>query len=114
MELKQRVLNRSARVAVKGVGYVGFPLAVAFAEAGFAVVVIDVDEGRVEAINAGHSYIVNIPSEWLARLVSCEPEPLGKARRLWATSDDTVLDHCVDTRNVTAHIGQSSVRIVKL
>ncbi|MEA3345054.1 MAG: nucleotide sugar dehydrogenase [Chloroflexota bacterium] len=88
MSLKQRILNRSARVAVKGVGYVGLPLAVAFAKAGFPVVGIDVDEEKVEAINAGSSYIEDVPSEQLARLVSAEDKGLR------ATTDNSVLDQC--------------------
>jgi UDP-N-acetyl-D-glucosamine dehydrogenase len=52
-------------VGVIGLGYVGLPLAVAFAEAGEHVVAIDVDEGKVASIEAGHSYIEDIPSERL-------------------------------------------------
>ncbi len=52
-------------VGVIGLGYVGLPLAVAFAEAGEHVVAVDVDEGKVASIEAGHSYIEDIPSERL-------------------------------------------------
>jgi UDP-N-acetyl-D-glucosamine dehydrogenase len=48
-----------------GLGYVGLPLAVAFAETGEAVVGVDVDEAKVAAIEAGDSYIEDIPSERL-------------------------------------------------
>ena len=88
MSLKQRILTRSAQVAIIGVGYVGLPLAVAFAEAGFPVVGIDIDREKVEAINAGRSYIGDVSSERLARLVSAGD---GK---LQATTDYAVLDHC--------------------
>ena len=94
MSLEQRILTRSAQVAIKGVGYVGLPLAVAFAEAGFPVVGVDIDEEKVKAINTGHSYIGDVPSERLARLVSLDPKPSAEGGRLWATTDDTVLDHC--------------------
>jgi UDP-N-acetyl-D-glucosamine dehydrogenase len=53
-------------VGVIGLGYVGLPLAVAFAEAGEQVIGVDVDERKVAAIAAGESYIEDIPSERLA------------------------------------------------
>jgi UDP-N-acetyl-D-glucosamine dehydrogenase len=52
-------------VGIIGLGYVGLPLAVAFAEEGCEVVALDVDQGKVEAIAAGRSYIEDIPSERL-------------------------------------------------
>ena len=54
-------------VGVIGLGYVGLPLAVAFAEAGCEVVAVDVDGRKVEAIAAGESYIEDVPAENLAR-----------------------------------------------
>ena len=61
-------------IGVIGLGYVGLPLAVAFAQAGEQVVAVDIDEGRVAAIKAGESYIEDIPSEQLrAVLPSLEP-----------------------------------------
>ena len=52
-------------VGIIGLGYVGLPLAVAFAEAGEQVVAVDVDPRKVAAVNAGESYIEDIPSERL-------------------------------------------------
>ncbi len=52
-------------VGVIGLGYVGLPLAVAFADAGCEVVAIDLDPAKLEAIAAGHSYIEDVPSEQL-------------------------------------------------
>jgi UDP-N-acetyl-D-glucosamine dehydrogenase len=57
-------------VAIVGAGYVGVPLAQVFAEAGRSVLLVDVDAGRVERLNAGDSYIEDVPSETLARLVA--------------------------------------------
>ena len=62
--------NRTARVAVLGLGYVGLPLAVIFAEAGFTVTGIDPDKRKVDTIMAGNSHIQDIPSEQVGRLVS--------------------------------------------
>jgi UDP-N-acetyl-D-glucosamine dehydrogenase len=55
-------------VGVIGLGYVGLPLAVAFAEEGCEVVAVDVDSGKVERIAAGESYIEDVPSEQLRKL----------------------------------------------
>ncbi|HZB85982.1 MAG TPA: nucleotide sugar dehydrogenase [Gaiellaceae bacterium] len=56
-------------IAIIGAGYVGVPLAHVFAEAGKGVVLLDVDAGRVAAINRGESYIEDVPSESLRTLV---------------------------------------------
>jgi UDP-N-acetyl-D-glucosamine dehydrogenase len=56
-------------VGVIGLGYVGLPLAVAFAEAGERVIGVDVDPRKIAAIRAGRSYIEDIPSERLAALI---------------------------------------------
>src|SRR5690349_6758762 len=62
------------RIGVVGLGYVGLPLVVAFAEAGDVVVAVDVDERKVSAIEAGRSYIEDVSSERLqAVLGSVEP-----------------------------------------
>jgi len=68
--LKQKFTDRSARISVLGVGYVGLPLAVAFAEAGFRVVGVDPDPRKLEAFTQGISYIQDVPSEALVRLKS--------------------------------------------
>jgi UDP-N-acetyl-D-glucosamine dehydrogenase len=56
-------------VAIVGAGYVGVPLAQVFAEAGKSVVLVDVDAARVAQLNRGESYIEDVPSETLKRLV---------------------------------------------
>jgi UDP-N-acetyl-D-glucosamine dehydrogenase len=62
--------ERSARIAVLGLGYVGLPLAVVFAETGFSVTGIDTDEDKVDSIMRGESHIQDVSSEQIARLVS--------------------------------------------
>ena len=59
-ELKTRIKDRKARVGIIGMGYVGLPLAVEFAKAGFRVDGIDLDAGKVQAIKAGRSYIGDV------------------------------------------------------
>jgi UDP-N-acetyl-D-glucosamine dehydrogenase len=66
-------------VAIVGAGYVGVPLAQVFAEAGKAVVLVDVDAARVERLNRGESYIEDVPSETL--------RPLVESGRVSATTD---------------------------
>ncbi len=61
--------RRDAHVAVIGLGYVGLPLAVSFAEAGYRVTGIDLDARKVDAINRGESYIEDVPSAAVAALV---------------------------------------------
>ncbi|MQC26806.1 MAG: nucleotide sugar dehydrogenase [Chloroflexi bacterium] len=67
--LERKLEERTALVAVLGLGYVGLPLAVVFANAGFSVIGIDPDTRKVDAVNAGDSYIGDIETETLARLV---------------------------------------------
>jgi UDP-N-acetyl-D-glucosamine dehydrogenase len=81
--LLQRLRDRTANVAVLGLGYVGLPLATIFAEAGFHVTGIDPDLSKVESIYRGESYIQDVPTEQVARLV--------KSGRLQATTDFSVL-----------------------
>ena len=70
-------------IAIVGAGYVGVPLAQVFAEAGRRVVLVDVDEGRVARLRRGDSYIEDVSSETLGRLV--------QERGLGATTDYDVL-----------------------
>ncbi len=62
INLKQRIESRQARIGIVGMGYVGLPLALLFAEQRFRVTGFDVDKSKVEALNHGHSYIVRIPA----------------------------------------------------
>lgn len=68
-ELLAKIESRRARLAVVGLGYVGLPLAVAFAEAGFTVTGIDIDAKKVDTLNKGRSYIEDIPDSQLYPLV---------------------------------------------
>jgi UDP-N-acetyl-D-glucosamine dehydrogenase len=86
-EIKQHLItklsDKDARVAVIGIGYVGLPLAVTFAEAGLTVVGIDPDKRKVDAVNRGESYILDITNEQLA--------PLVKKGLISATTDFSVV-----------------------
>jgi UDP-N-acetyl-D-glucosamine dehydrogenase len=60
--LRQKIENRTARVGIIGLGYVGLPLALLFSEERFPVTGFDVDSKKVEALNRGESYIYHIPA----------------------------------------------------
>ena len=81
--LKEKLTHKTAVVAVLGLGYVGLPLAVVFADAGFTVIGIDPIQEKVDSINRGESYILDIPSARLASHI--------QAGRLKATTDFSVL-----------------------
>jgi UDP-N-acetyl-D-glucosamine dehydrogenase len=93
--LKQRILNKTAKVGVIGLGYVGLPLAVEFARAGFDVIGIDVQPAKVAQLNSGLSYIKDVSDDVLA--------PLVRSGKLRATADFSIiteldtLDICVPT-----------------
>lgn len=82
--LREKIASRSLRIAIIGLGYVGLPLAVTFAEAGFHVTGIDVDQPKVDLANEGESYIADIASETLQKLMA--------AGRLHFTTDFSVLE----------------------
>ena len=93
--LSERIQNRTARVGVLGLGYVGLPLAVEFASAGFEVVGIDVQQAKVDQFNSGSSYIKDVKDDVF--------RPLVESRKLRATTDFSVIrdldtiDICVPT-----------------
>ncbi len=120
--------NGMKKVGVVGVGYVGLPLAVAFAEAGMKVVGVDVDGRKVAAINSGASYIEDVASEDIARFTSsgdiratedyselseaeaviiCVPTPLDEHR-----APD--LSHVVEAaENVSKHLPHGSLVVLE-
>jgi len=69
VELNKKIRDKSARVGVIGLGYVGLPLAVAFARRGFRVTGIEVDARRAASLRKGRSYIEDVPSKELAGLI---------------------------------------------
>jgi len=94
-----RVAERTAAIGIVGLGYAGLPLAMSFAETGFAVTGIDINEGRVRAVQEHRSYLVDVPParfndldgtlsattdyasvRELDALTICVPTPLSKTR----------------------------------
>ena len=62
-ERLERIENRKAKVGIIGLGYVGLPLSLLFSEAGFPVTGFDIDEKKINDLEAGRSYIFRIPAE---------------------------------------------------
>ncbi len=85
-ELIGSITNKQAHVGVIGLGYVGLPLLVEFASKGFRATGFEVDEAKARQINAGSSYIGDVPSRKLKEVVD--------AKRLRATTDFDHLDEC--------------------
>jgi UDP-N-acetyl-D-glucosamine dehydrogenase len=85
--LQRKIADHTAHVAVIGLGYVGLPLAVGFARAGFRVTGVEADERKVGLLNHGHSYIDDVADEELA--------PQVTADRLQATTDYEALRDAV-------------------
>jgi len=89
--LGEKVRAREARVGIVGLGYVGLPLAVEFAKAGFSVTGIDLSDSKTAQINAGESYVGDVPGATLA--------PLVRDGKLKATADFSVTRD-LDTVNI--------------
>src|SRR5579862_3289479 len=67
--LADKIHTKTARVGVVGLGYVGLPLAVEYAAAGYHVVGIDLDAVKIGRVNAGDSYVGDVPSSAMGPLV---------------------------------------------
>jgi UDP-N-acetyl-D-glucosamine dehydrogenase len=101
MDLMERIASGTAMVGVLGLGYVGLTEAVALARAGYRVTGFEVDQGRIDAVQSGRSYIMDVPDEELLCAVQswslaatadfgglrdmdviliCVPTPLGKTK----------------------------------
>ena len=84
-QLSSKILNRTALAGVIGLGYVGLPLLVEVAHAGFHVTGIDLDSEKVGAISAGKSYVPDVPTDTLRSLV--------REKRVTATESLEVLEN---------------------
>ncbi len=127
-QLMEKIVSRELRVGVIGLGYVGLPLATTFAEAGFHVTGIDLDQQKVDLANKGESYISDIESSTLQKLIAadklhfttdfaaledidavsiCVPTPLGKTR-------DPDISYIVSaTRQIRAHLHTDQLIILE-
>ena len=126
--LEQRIRSGQARVGTLGLGYVGLPLSVEFADAGLAVTGFDLSREKVDAVNRGESYVKDVAPERLSRLVGsgrlrasvqfgeladcdalviCVPTPLGKTK-------DPDLSMVVDaTRAIAASLREGQLVVLE-
>jgi UDP-N-acetyl-D-glucosamine dehydrogenase len=100
-QILERINHRSAKIGIIGLGYVGLPLAVEFAKAGFTVYGFDVAQGKVDLCNKGESYIGDVTTEDLSTVV--------KAGRLKASTDFSGLKEC-DTVSICVPTPLSKTR----
>src|SRR5690554_6886869 len=85
-ELLKKIKNKNAVIGIIGLGYVGLPLALAFAEKNFNVIGFDIDEKKIPHLNSGKSYIKHIASSRVEKQISS-----GKFK---STSDFSELKTC--------------------
>lgn len=114
----KKIENKTLKVGILGLGYVGLPLIRAFVNAGFSVMGFDVDSAKVAALSSGKSYIGHVPSEWIAdwlkkgvfaatadfsrlaeadAILICVPTPLSESR-------DPDLKYVVDSTRSIAKV----------
>ncbi|MEW6684732.1 MAG: nucleotide sugar dehydrogenase [Candidatus Edwardsbacteria bacterium] len=86
MSLEEQIINKRAVVGIVGLGYVGLPLAVEFCKAGFRVMGVDYDKTKVNMINRGQSYIVDVDAQTLREQV--------KHRKFTASDDYSYIAKC--------------------
>ncbi len=127
-QLLDKIATRQAKIGVVGIGYVGLPLAVAFAQDGFTVIGVDVSQHRVDCLNRGESYIGDIPDSALQPLVAagrvrarthfaalagvdalslCGPTPLRKTK-------DPDVSYIIDAANRIAQHGGGQGKVIVL
>ena len=128
MTLEKKIRNKTARLGIIGLGYVGLPLALEFAKAGFPVIGIDVDRQKVASIREGKSYIPDVPSQELAKLVKsgnlsaeadyqclreldavsiCVPTPLSKTK-------DPDISHILQaTREIASSLNRQQLIVLE-
>jgi len=99
-DLRGKIESREARIGVIGLGYVGLPLAVEFAGAGFRVTGFELDAEKVRTVEAGGSYIEDVPADRVA--AACKEGRLSATTDLNALSQMDVVNICVPTPLNTA------------
>lgn len=93
--LREKIRDRSAHLGVIGLGYVGLPLVMEMAKEGFHVIGIDIDRQRIEALNAGMSYVLDVPNDTLLRFVM--EKRIRATPSLTAIKDVDTISICVPT-----------------
>jgi UDP-N-acetyl-D-glucosamine dehydrogenase len=95
MDLQNKILKRTAKIGIVGLGYVGLPLAVEIAKVGYQVLGIDVDKSKVTSINLGKSFIEDVSSKELSPLVLSKKITAYDNYKICAKCD--IINICVPT-----------------
>ena len=115
-DLQDKIANRTAHIAVIGLGYVGLPLATAFAKAGFRTTGIDVKQGKVDAINAGQlAYgLAGVSADQLGKVtVAYEPVwAIGTGKT--ATPDDAQNAHKAIRNEIRHSFGDAAADAIRI
>ena len=128
MQLEEKIRNRSAIIGIIGLGYVGLPLALAFAKTGLKVLGVDIQQRRVDWVNNGQSYIVDIDGKTLKEVTRkklleattdqnrlkevdaicvCVPTPLTKTK-------DPELSYVIsESETISSHLRQGQLVILE-
>lgn len=127
-QLEERLKNKTAKVGVVGLGYVGLPLAMAFAEAAFRVLGFDTQQKKVNSVNQGESYIADVDSVRLRTVIAkdcleatidqkrlkevdavciCVPTPLTKTK-------DPDLSHVIkEAEEISKHLQREQLIVLE-
>ncbi|MDF2546945.1 MAG: nucleotide sugar dehydrogenase [Anaerosolibacter sp.] len=92
--LMQKIRDKEAIIAVVGLGYVGLPMAIAIANAGYKVLGIDISEERIDTLNKGISYIIDIENEEIEKVIN---KMLFTCKDFSVLSSADVINICVPT-----------------
>jgi UDP-N-acetyl-D-glucosamine dehydrogenase len=118
-DLSLKIENREARIGVVGLGYVGLPVAVTFAEAGYNVVGCDLREHKVRLIEQGRSHLRDVPDERIAPLhaagrlrASTSFEPLREADAIIISVPTPIQEGAPDLSKVV-FAGESLAKVLK-
>ncbi len=95
MDLQNKILKRTAKIGIVGLGYVGLPLAVEIAKVGYHVLGIDVDKSKVTSINLGKSFIEDVSSKELSPLVAAKKVIAYENYKICGKCD--IINICVPT-----------------
>ena len=79
LNLRDKILTRSARISIIGLGYVGLPLSLQFSDSGFTVTGIDINPRKVDMLRGGRSYVLDVPDS--------QVEAAVKDRRFFPSTD---------------------------
>ncbi|MHB2026121.1 MAG: nucleotide sugar dehydrogenase [Elusimicrobiota bacterium] len=128
MSIEKRLLDKTARIGVVGLGYVGLPLAVEFCRRQFRVDGFEIDGKRVSALKSGRSYISDVPSSDLAKfargglfqahrdfgkLSDCDAVFICVQTPLRKTGEPNLAPICSAAQTIRRHVGKGALIVIE-